>query len=251
MVHVKLKNVSVDIPVFNARSRSLKSQVINAAVNSRLSNQDSGCVLIKALKNVSVTIHSGEKVGLIGGNGAGKSTFLRVLSGVYKPTTGEINHSGKVGSLIDISLGIDPEATGRENVYIRGGLLGVSKKKLESHMEEIQLFSGLEGFFDMPVRTYSSGMQLRLAFSVSTILTPEILLMDEWLSVGDDAFRKRTEERLDNMVEATRILVIASHSMELLKRICNRIIWLDNGQVKLDGSPNNVISSYLNHCAVV
>ena len=245
MASVKLNDVSVDIPVFNAKSRSFKNKMVRTAINPRINSHSSGCVLVRALQGINLNMAEGEKVGVLGGNGSGKSTLLRVLSGVYKPSSGGCKIDGKVGSLIDISLGIDPEASGRENVFIRGGLLGINRKSLENHIEDIKDFSGLEGFFDMPVRTYSSGMQLRLAFSVSTILEPEILLMDEWLSVGDDEFRKKTEYRLQGLLESTSILVIASHSMDLLKKVCNRVIWLESGMIKMDGSPDEVIHSYL------
>jgi lipopolysaccharide transport system ATP-binding protein len=146
--------------------------------------------------------------------------------------------------LIDISLGINPEATGRENVFVRGRLLGLTKKEIAERYEEIIDFAELGDFMEMPVRTYSSGMHLRLAFAVSTVVRPEILLMDEWLSVGDENFKHKAESRLTEMVDATKILVIASHSRELIEKVCNRVIWLEHGQVKMDGPVAEVLPAY-------
>ena len=179
-----------------------------------------------------------------GHNGAGKSTLLRVLSGVYEPSFGAVKVDGAVGSLIDISLGIDLEATGRENIYLRGSLLGLSTKQILSKYDEIVEFSELGDFIDLPLRTYSSGMHLRLAFAVSTILNPEILLMDEWLSVGDEGFRQKAELRLNEIVQATKILIIATHSKDLILKTCNRALWLEHGKVRMDGCAKSVCSSY-------
>jgi lipopolysaccharide transport system ATP-binding protein len=169
---------------------------------------------------------------------------LRALGGVYAPTEGFVSVVGRVGSLIDISLGINPEATGRENVLIRGQLLGIPKREMMEKYEEIMEFSELGDFMEMPVRTYSSGMQLRLAFAVSTIIRPEILLMDEWLSVGDENFRSKSEQRLSKLVSRTEILVVATHSRQLLESVCNRVIWLEHGAIKMDGTVEEVAPAY-------
>ena len=151
---------------------------------------------------------------------------------------------GDIGSLIYISLGINPEFTGRENIYIRGALLGLRKKEINSKIAEIIDFTDLGDFIDMPVRTYSSGMQMRLGFSVSTIFTPEILLMDEWLSVGDEGFKEKAEARLSSIISSTKILILASHSYELLRTNCSRILWLEHGNIKMDGKPDDVLPHY-------
>ena len=184
---------------------------------------------------------------MLGHNGAGKSTLLRLLSGVYEPSSGRAEIKGEIGSLIDVSFGIDPEASGRENIYLRGALLGLTRAEIKAKLDEIIDFSELGDFIDMPVRTYSSGMHLRLAFSVSTIIRPEILLMDEWLSVGDEGFRVRAEARMNELVESTHILVIASHSRELVRDTCNRAIWLEHGKIKMDGTPEEVTQAYFGH----
>jgi len=204
-------------------------------------------VIIRALEDLTLTIKDGDRVGLLGHNGAGKSTLLRLLSGVYEPSSGRAEIKGEIGSLIDVSFGIDPEASGRENIYLRGALLGLTRAEIKAKLDEIIDFSELGDFIDMPVRTYSSGMHLRLAFSVSTIIRPEILLMDEWLSVGDEGFRVRAEARMNELVESTHILVIASHSRELVRDTCNRAIWLEHGKIKMDGTPEEVTQAYFGH----
>jgi len=186
----------------------------------------------------------GARVGLLGHNGAGKSTMLRLLSGVYAPSSGHAEIKGDIGSLIDIGFGIDAESTGRENIYLRGALLGLTRAGIKDRVEEIIEFSELGDFIDMPLRTYSAGMHLRLAFAVSTVIRPEILLMDEWLSVGDEGFKAKAEKRLNDLVESTNILVIASHSKELVLRTCNRVIWLEHGRVKMDGAPEDIVEHY-------
>lgn len=244
MAHIYFKNVGLDIPIFNASTRSLKKRLIQAATGGILQQGDQGLVVVSALQNINFEFKHGDRVGLLGHNGAGKSTLLRVLSGVYKPTSGQAIIQGKVASLIDVSLGIDLEATGRENIFIRAALLGLSKKQINEQLEEIIEFSELGDFIDMPVRTYSSGMHLRLAFSVSTVIRPEIMIMDEWLSVGDESFKHKAEARMRDLVESTSIMVIASHSKELLLKTCNRILLLEHGSVKIDGDPISACSEY-------
>lgn len=244
MAHIEFTNVSVEIPIYNARKRSLKKRLIKIATGGQLEEDGQGHVVAQALKNISFSLKNGDRVGLVGHNGAGKSTLLRVLSRVYEPTSGVTRIEGGIGSLIDISLGIDPEFTGRENAYFRGRLLGLSKKEINQRMDEIIEFSELGNYVDMPLRTYSTGMHLRLAFAVSTILRPDILLMDEWLSVGDESFMHKAEKRMKELVEASNILVVASHSRELILNTCNRAIWLEHGKIKMDDTPEAVVAAY-------
>ncbi len=241
---IKFNNVSVEFPIFNASQRSLKNAVLNAATGGQLGTDKAGHTLVKALNNISFEMLDGERVGLIGHNGAGKTTLLRLLSGAYHPTSGITSSQGEIGSLIDISLGIDPEATGIENIYIRSRLLGLTKKETDDKLGDIIEFSELGEFIDMPIRTYSSGMHLRLAFAVATMIRPDILIMDEWLSVGDESFQEKAEARLNELISSTKILVIASHSRELLHRTCNRVIWLEHGQIKMDADTETVLNSY-------
>lgn len=245
MAHIIFEHVNIDFPIYNAKNRSLKNTVMQAATGGQVSFGAEGTV-IRSLEDVSFEIHEGERVGLIGHNGAGKSTLLRALSNVYAPTAGRAEIIGEIGSLVDIGLGIDGEATGRENIFIRGALLGLKRKEIEERFDEIVEFSELGEFINMPVRTYSSGMHLRLAFAVATIIRPEILLMDEWLSVGDAAFNEKAEKRLNDLVQSSRILVIASHSRELIEKTCNRVMWFEHGRLKMDDSTSKVCSAYWN-----
>lgn len=244
MALIEFENATVEFAIYNATGRSLKKQLLQMATGGQIGADERGRVVVRALEDLTFSLRNGDRVGLLGHNGAGKSTLLRVLSGVYEPSSGNARIEGKVGSLIDISLGIDHEATGRENIYTRGALLGITRAIMRQHIDEIIEFSELGHFIDMPLRTYSTGMHLRLVFAVSTILRPEILLMDEWLSVGDEGFRHRAEARLTSMVEATEILVLASHSRELILNTCNRVIWLEHGKIRMMGDPGTVTDAY-------
>lgn len=244
MALIEFNNVSVDFPIYNANGRSLKKRLIQVATGGQLGADQQGRVVVRALEGLSFTLRDGDRVGLLGHNGAGKSTLLRLLSGVYEPSSGSARIEGEIGSLIDISLGIDPEATGRENIYLRGGLLGMTRTEITSQIEGIIEFSELGDFVDMPLRTYSTGMHLRLAFAVSTIVRPEILLMDEWLSVGDEGFKHKAEARMTELVQSTNILVIASHSRDLVLHTCNRVIWLEHGKIRMDGDAQSVVFAY-------
>jgi lipopolysaccharide transport system ATP-binding protein len=244
MAHINFHEVSIEFPIFNATGRSLTSSILKVATGGKLDADPNGRVLVKALTNISLSLNDGDKVALLGHNGAGKSTLLRALGKVYAPSKGTAEISGQIGSLIDISLGINPEATGRENVFIRGRLLGLSKNEIETKYQQIVDFAELGDFMEMPVRTYSSGMHLRLAFAVSTVVRPEILLMDEWLSVGDSDFQHKAEERLRDLVSGTKILAIATHSRELVESVCNRVLWLEHGQIKMDGPVEVVVPAY-------
>lgn len=244
MASLNLENVTVDFPVYNASARSLKNQVLSFATGGAIGSSENGTVTIRGVDNVSLSLNDGDRLGLVGHNGSGKTTLLRVLTGVYEPSGGNIDINGHCTALINISLGIDLEATGRQNIALRGALLGFSKQELATQKEEIEEFSGLGGFLDMPVRTYSSGMQLRLAFSISTVLQPEILIMDEWLSTGDEDFKDKATKRMQDLVNQTKILILASHSRELLLNNCNRIIWLEHGKIRMDGEAADVADAY-------
>ena len=244
MAFLKLEEASVKFTIYNSRTRSLKNRLLYSATGGRLSANNKGQVFINALNSINLSIHEGERLGVIGSNGSGKSTLLRLLCGVYEPVDGTFTSFGNVASLIDLTLGSDAEATGRENIYLRGRLLGIGKHVIDREVEQIIEFSELGEFIDMPLRTYSSGMHLRLGFSVSTMLTPDILLMDEWLSVGDDSFKEKAEKRMQELVQNTKILVIASHSRDTILETCNRVIWLEGGEIRLDSDPEHVLKSY-------
>ncbi|WP_349961908.1 ABC transporter ATP-binding protein [Rhizobium sp. ZPR3] len=244
MTSISLQNVTVDFPIYNARGRSLKNHIMKMATGGSINTEGHGVVVVRGLHGINLELRAHDRIGLIGHNGSGKTTLLRVLTGVYAPTSGKVDIRGKCTSLINISLGIDPEATGRQNIYLRGALLGFRREEMKRRLEEIADFSELGGFLEMPVRTYSTGMQLRLAFSISTILQPEILIMDEWLATGDEGFKAKANQRLNELVEQTQILVIASHAKELLAKNCNRIVWLEHGKVRMDGPPAEALNAY-------
>ena len=244
MTTISLEDVTIDFPIYNANGRSLKNTLMHVATGGRIGARDDGCVVVRALENITLTLKEGDRLGLVGHNGSGKTTLLRVLSGVYYPPLGTVHIDGRITSLLNIYLGTDPESTGRENIRLRGAMLGVPRRQLTETEEEILDFSELGNFLDVPVRTYSSGMQMRLAFAIATSVKPEILLMDEWMSVGDEAFRAKAEQRLSDMVGSTKILVVASHSRQMIAKICNRLIWLEHGRVRMDGDCETVAAAY-------
>lgn len=244
MSFISLKNVTVDIPIYNSQSRSLKKTFMGLASGGRIGLSEKGFSIVRSLSNINLEVRDGERVGLLGPNGAGKSTLLRVLGGAYIPTSGEAIIGGKVGSLIDVSLGIDSESTGIENIYLRAALLQIPTRIVDQQLDSIIDFTELGEFINMPVRTYSSGMHMRLAFAVSTMIRPEILLMDEWLSVGDQNFQKKAEQRLNELIKSSSILVIASHSRQLIEKCCTRVVWLENGKIKAEGIPQKICSEY-------
>ena len=199
---------------------------------------------VRALRDVTLQIKEGERVAFIGHNGAGKSTLLKVLAGVYPPTKGTRRVSGRVSSLFDISLGFEPEATGWENIAFRGYLQGETRRSIRAKIQPIADFSELGDFLNMPVRYYSAGMLVRLAFSIATAIEPEILLVDEVLGVGDMAFQAKAHQRMKDMMSKARLIVMVSHDLASLAKFCNRGVWMDHGQVRQDGPIDEVIAAY-------
>jgi lipopolysaccharide transport system ATP-binding protein len=244
---IELKSVEVVFPVYNASSLSLKNRVLSAVTGGKIDRAYDGAIIVKGLQDINIKINPGERVGLVGHNGAGKTTLLRILSGIYQPTCGEAHISGECVSLINIGLGIDPEATGRENILLRGVMMGMTPAEIRKISNEIVEFTGLGEFIDLPFRTYSTGMQLRLAFAVSTAVKPQILVMDEWLSTGDEEFKARADRRMAEVVNSAEILILASHSRELLLGNCTRLIWLEHGKIRMDGKPEEVAAQYFGH----
>jgi lipopolysaccharide transport system ATP-binding protein len=240
MGHIILRKASVVLPIFNSSARSLTNKLVSAATGGALTAQKGGHLSIEALRDIDLSIEPGDRVGIIGHNGSGKSTLLRLLSGIYEPSSGYIERSGSIASLVDISLGINGENTGRENIFLRGKLMGLTNRQIEEKINEIIEFSELGPYVDLPVRVYSSGMLLRLAFSVSTSITADILIMDEWLSVGDGAFSERASARLKGLVDKAEILIIASHNRDLIQETCNKVIWLKRGHIEAIGSPEEI-----------
>jgi homopolymeric O-antigen transport system ATP-binding protein len=244
MASIILDRVTVDFPIYNAKKRSLKSELIRRTVGGHIEATDDSHVSVMALRDISLTLKDGDRLGLIGRNGAGKSTLLRVLSGVYEPPIGRAIIDGTVSSLTDMMMGMDPEATGYENILLRSVFLGMSLKRANATIAEIEEFTELGNFLKLPMRTYSSGMMVRLAFAISTAVTPEILIMDELIGAGDAAFFSKAEARVKRMVGSTQILVLASHDDEILRRICNKAALIEEGQLRMIGSVDDVIATY-------
>jgi lipopolysaccharide transport system ATP-binding protein len=241
---IRFERVRVDYPIYNAHGRSLKRSILDATTGGRIGLDARDKLVVTALNDVDFTIRRGERVALVGPNGAGKSTLLRAVAGVYEPSGGNVSTRGHVVPLIDITLGLDQEATGEENIRLRGLVMGLTPKRIAELRDEIAAAADLGDFLQMPIRTYSSGMTMRLAFAISTAVTPDILLMDEWVSVGDAAFMERAERRMHELVERSGTLVLASHSPDLLRRMCNRAMWLEHGTVRADGPVDEVLEAY-------
>ncbi|CAB3718794.1 Teichoic acids export ATP-binding protein TagH [Paraburkholderia sediminicola] len=228
------RNISVEFPIYENSHRSLKKAVLNLTTGGRIGQDAGRHAIVKAIDDLSFSFTEGERVGLIGHNGSGKTTLLRTLSGVYAPVRGELKVNGKIASLLDVSMGLDPDATGFENIYLRGILDGLKPVRIRSKIDEIADFSQLGDYLNLPVRTYSSGMMLRLAFAISTSVEADILIMDEWLSVGDAEFSIRAAERLESLVGKASLLVVASHDPNLVARVCNRKISMEHGKMVSD-----------------
>ncbi len=243
MASIRLEDVFVQFPIYSAAGRSLKKQFVRATSGGRVLN-DTGRVVVNALRGVTLSVDHGDRLGIVGHNGAGKTTLLRVLAGVYEPVRGAVAISGRVIPLFELGFGIDPEATGYDNIVLRGTLLGIPRKELMSHLQEVADFTELGDYMHMPVRTYSTGMYLRLAFAVSTVVTPDILLMDEFLAVGDAQFMAKAERRMDQLVSRAGIMVLASHSEHLIRRLCNRAVWMHAGEVRCVGAMEDVMAQY-------
>jgi lipopolysaccharide transport system ATP-binding protein len=233
MTRLILDTVSIDFPIFGGRSKSLRHALASAATGGRI-GQESGITVVEALRDISLDLRDGARLGVVGHNGAGKSTLLRVLAGVYPPTRGRYSRVGTVSSLIDPMLGMEPDATGYENIHLRALMHGIPRREIARLIPGIAEFSGLGDYLEMPIRTYSTGMTMRLGFSIATSVRSDILLMDEWLSVGDEAFRLQAEERLRHLIDNTAILVLASYSMHLIEQECDRVIELSHGRIVRD-----------------
>ena len=228
-VSVSVTDLTLRFPVYGIDAKSLKKNIARVTVGGRLSASNTGSTEVTALSNLNLNLRAGDRLGLIGHNGSGKTTLLRALSGAYEPDEGQIEVRGRIAALLDLSLGIDPSATGVDNIRLRGRIAGMSSKEIEEKMDEIAEFSGLGPFLAMPMKTYSAGMQARLAFAVATAVEADVLLMDEWISVGDADFQKLAHRRLLNLVERAGILVLASHDTELLRLYCNKVMRLEGG----------------------
>jgi ABC-2 type transport system ATP-binding protein/lipopolysaccharide transport system ATP-binding protein len=244
MPFLRLRNLSVEFPIYQGSSRSLKKLLVATTTQGNLARDATQRVNVRALNDVNLDIEDGDRVGLIGANGAGKTTLLRILAGIYLPTRGQVYASGKISALLDVSLGLNPDATGLENIILRGMYMNIHPREMRMRVDDIAEFTELGAYLDMPARTYSAGMMVRLGFAVSTCIRPEILLMDEWLSAGDARFLDKAQKRMEQFVGSSNILVLASHSLDLLRSWCNRGILLQHGRIVAQGDINDVVAAY-------
>lgn len=235
---IRIENVSVNYRLPTERIGSFKEYAIRKLQNRvKIEN-------FWALVDVNLTVQKGDVFGIIGNNGAGKSTLLKVISRVLKPSKGRVMVRGRIAPLLELGAGFHPELSGRENVFLNGALLGYSREDMEKVFDEIVAFSELEQFINSPIRTYSSGMYARLGFAVATAHVPDILILDEILSVGDEAFQKKSRERLQSFQEKGSTVLMVSHGLDSMIAMCNRVAWLDQGKLRLIGEPNEVVAAY-------
>jgi lipopolysaccharide transport system ATP-binding protein len=244
MARMVAENVSVDFPLYHGSARSLKKTVFARAAG-RLGEDSAHRTVVQALRNINFSIATGDRLGLIGMNGAGKTTLLRTLAGIYEPVTGRVIVDGSVSALLDTQLGMNPELTGRENIMLRGLYSGLSRPHIRKLEEDVQEFAELGEFMDLPVRMYSSGMNVRLGFGLATAIKPQVLLMDEWFLAGDARFMSKAGGRLASVVEGAEILVLSSHQNHAIMKWCSRVIWLDHGRVRADGGAKEVLDLYM------
>lgn len=241
MASIKLTDISFSYPVFDVTGRSLKVSMMRqfGGVSGK------GVVEVQALSDVSLELKDGDRVGLVGRNGAGKSTLLRVLAQLLYPQSGGVKIEGRVVPIIARGLGINPELSGHRNIEVPMRLLGATEKEIKRARQEVPEWSGLGDFMHLPVRTYSTGMHARLLFAISTAVRGDILVMDEWLSAGDADFVNKAQRRLQDLLETTRIVVLSSHSMEIIRKICNVVCWMEQGQIVMTGPADDVLPAYL------
>jgi ABC-type polysaccharide/polyol phosphate transport system ATPase subunit len=240
--HIKIENLSLVYDLYYDKTNTLKEFFVNKLTGKKYVEKQKA--KLNALDNISFNINHGERLGVIGLNGAGKSTLLKVLSGILKPTSGKLYVKGSVQPLIEVGAGFNPEFSGRENIYLNGAMLGFNKKQIMEKEDEIIEFSELQDFIDVPVKYYSSGMTVRLGFTIATIIKPEILLMDEMLSAGDVSFIAKAKRRLDELLNIAKILILVSHDLELIKKLTPRAIVLNHGKIIFDGNTEEAINYY-------
>jgi lipopolysaccharide transport system ATP-binding protein len=227
-VSISCKDLTLRFPVYGVDAKSLKKHLAKITVGGSL-GRSHGMTEVTALSNLNLELRAGDRLGLVGHNGSGKTTLLRALSGAYEPDEGTIEVQGHIAALLDLNLGIDPSATGMDNIRLRGRIAGLSSKQIDARLPEIAEFTGLGAFLAMPVKTYSAGMQARLAFAAATSVEADVLLMDEWIAVGDAEFQQMAHKRLLGLVERAGVLVLASHDLDLLRLYCNKVMRLSGG----------------------
>lgn len=240
MASIQLENISLTYRIHG--DRKIKDLFVRN--RNKIYERDRS---VEALKNIDLHLRDGDRMGIVGRNGAGKSSLLKLIAGIYPQTSGRRITEGKIASLFELSLGFEPEATGWENIELRGLMLGETPRSIRKKMPEIAEFSELGKFLDMPVKHYSSGMFIRLAFSISTAIEPDILLLDEVMAAGDAAFLEKSKNRMRELMDSVKVLIFVSHSMESIEQFCSSCIWLHQGQIRMQGRPKEVIEAYLSH----
>lgn len=244
MTRIALHNVSIELPIYNVNARSLKKQFLRLATGGAVAKDSRQRVVVRPLNNISLSISHGDRIGLIGHNGSGKSTLLKLLAKIYEPTEGNIYIDGDVSPLLNFMQGIEAEFTGYENITLRGLILGLTRSQINQQINDIAELTGLGDYLSMPVRTYSSGMMVRLAFAISTCIKPDILLIDEVFGAGDADFMLKARERMVSLLHQSNIVVIATHSDELIKEFCNKALLLEGGNIKAFGPVDEVLALY-------
>ena len=243
MAAIFLNNVGVDIPIYDVRLASLKKALLGRTIGGRFAEAGS-YLLVNALKNLDFEAHDGDRIALVGDNGSGKSSLLRVISRVYPPTSGSVRIVGHVAPIFNATLGMSMDATGLENIQIAGTIWGMTRAQIRNSVDDIAEFTELGEYLKVPVRTYSTGMLLRLAFAIATARDPEILLLDEVIGVGDSGFFGKAFARLEGIVAKSRILIVASHADTILRRLCNKAVWLNQGNLVDYGELESVLAAY-------
>ena len=235
---IEVKNIRMVFNLMEERVDTLKEYVMRFIKGQLFYNE------FVSLDDVSFTVDKGDILGIVGFNGAGKSTMLKILAGVLKPTAGSVSVKGSIAPLIEVGAGFDPELTARENIYLNGAILGYSRKFLDAHFDQIIAFDELESFVNVPIKNFSSGMYARLGFAIATVVDPDILIVDEVLSVGDYRFKEKCIKRIKKMIDQGTTIIIVSHEIDLIEEVCNKVLWLDHGKVKGIGNTDEICEAY-------
>ncbi|WP_406857037.1 ABC transporter ATP-binding protein [Alsobacter sp. KACC 23698] len=245
MTHIHVDHLSIEFPLYHGGGRSLRKAVLSTATGGRVARDENERVLVKALDDISFRLQPGDRLGLVGGNGAGKTTLLRALAGIYEPVRGTVSTQGLITTLIDPNLGMNMDLTGRENIALRGLFSGLGEAQVNALTDDVAEFAELGDFLEMPVRTYSSGMVVRLGFALATAIHPQILLMDEWFLAGDAAFMEKARKRLESLIGGVEILVLSTHLLDVVQRWCTKVIWLEGGKVRHQGDVYSGVHAYM------
>ncbi len=241
---ILVDRLSLDFPIYHGDARSLKKLMLSTA-SGRFGQDTQKRVVVQALRDISFSLAPGDKLALVGSNGAGKTTLLRCLAGIYEPNVGRVSTRGRLSALLDVSLGMNPDMTGRENILLRGRYLGIDRAAIARMQDDVASFTELGEFLELPVKLYSSGMSLRLAFAMATSSRPDILLMDEWLLAGDAKFVEKAHARIEAFVSGADIVVMSTHNDSIVRQWATRVLYLDQGRIVRDGPANEVLDEYL------